>query len=464
LTVSLGRHLDDLPVSRFHWRLRAVTWAGEILDGMDVGFIGYALPGMIATFALSKAAAGLIASVGLAGLFFGSTAVAIAADRVGRRALYQWSLAVFSLGSLLVASASSYGWLLFVRFVSALGLGSEIPLSEVYVAEFSPSRVRGRFVALVTIIVSVGLMISGAVAIWAVPVFGWRGLFVIGAVPVLLILPARRWLPESVRYMELRGRTAEAVAVVNGIRAESGLPPVQVEPGPAPSTRRGAFALHEVARLWHPQLRRTTGVVWAAFAFQLFTLWGMQVWLPTILISMGYGVIRSFALSLVISAGGLLGGLLNAWLVEVSGRRRLWLADFSLAFLAVLAVSWAVAAHQPLAVLVSLLVIAQVFTSASGNLAVIYATDSYPTELRASGTGMGLGVGRLSSIAAPFLAGLLLDAHAGPQTVFLMFSIPMLLGAVAVAALARETRGVPLQQVLAGAPADGARGVSAGAL
>jgi MFS transporter, putative metabolite:H+ symporter len=192
----VSARLERLPVSRWHVKARVVVGAVTFFDGFDQLMIAYALPVLIPLFRLDAFGIAWTIAIGGIGMLVGALGGGWLADRVGRLGVIQWSLAVYAVSSLVMATTSSLEIFLLLRFVQGLGLGAEVPGAAAYIGEITRAHRRGRFVLLYELIFPAGLVASAVVAAWVVPAFGWRWLFALGALPILL-LPLLRRIPES---------------------------------------------------------------------------------------------------------------------------------------------------------------------------------------------------------------------------------------------------------------------------
>src|SRR5262245_8228256 len=196
-----------------------------MFDAFDSGLVSFVLPVLVKEWGLTPAQVGQTASMGLVGMFAGAVLVGSLADRFGRRALFQATLAVFSIATGLCGLAWGFASLLAMRFLVGFGLGGELPVASTLVTEFSPRAHRGKLVVVLESFWAFGWAFAAVVAFLLIPTMGWRPAFFIGALPVLYILYLRRAVPESPRFLESRGRHVEAAAVVREVERQCGVEP-----------------------------------------------------------------------------------------------------------------------------------------------------------------------------------------------------------------------------------------------
>jgi putative MFS transporter len=432
--LSRAARLDRLPFTREHGRLVVGSGMGWALDAMDVGLISFVLAQLRTEWQLSNAEASWIASIGFVGMALGASLGGLLADRVGRRQVFALTLLVFGIATGASALSWSIGALLVFRFLTGLGLGAELPVASTLVSEFAPARVRGRVVVGLEAFWALGWTLAALIGYLVVPRgdAGWRWALALGALPALYAVVVRRGLPESVRFLELRGRTAEAEAAVRRFEAAAGVDPTPSPAAtPAPRTRaRG---------LWAPGLRGRTAALWAVWFCVNFSYYGAFIWLPSLLFDSGLSLVRSFGFTLVITLAQLPGYAVAAWLIETWGRRPT-LATFLVGSAAGAALF--ASADGETAVLLTGMVLSFFNLGAWGALYAL-TPEVYPTALRATGAGAAAGFGRIASILAPLSVPPLLGMG-GSGLVFGIFAAFFLLGALATAWLP-ERRGEALE-------------------
>ena len=249
---------------------------------------------------------------------------------------------------------------------------------------------------------------------------GWRWAFAIGALPALYAAVVRRTMPESVRFLERRGRRAEAEATVRRFEHSAGVAPV-------PSPDLPAEPVPSPAELWAPAARARTASLWTVWFAINFAYYGAFIWLPTLLVADGLSLPRSFAYTLIITLAQLPGYAVAAVLVETWGRRPT-LATFLLGS-AVAAALFGSAENATSVIGFGMLL--SFFNLGAWGALYALTPEVYPTLLRATGAGWAAGFGRLASILAPFSVPPLREAG-GTGLVFVTFAAFFVLGAVAV--------------------------------
>ncbi|MGY1754620.1 MFS transporter [Blastococcus sp. SYSU D01042] len=435
-----AERLDRLPFTREHGRLVVGSGLGWALDAMDVGLISFVMTALAAQWALTSTELSWIGSIGFAGMALGATLGGLLADRFGRRQVFALTLLVFGVATGAAALSWSIGALLVFRFLIGLGLGAELPVASTLVSEFAPARVRGRVVVLLEAFWAVGWTLAALIGYFVVPIGddGWRWALALGAVPAVYAVVVRRGLPESVRFLELRGRTREAEETVRRFEAAAG-----VEPVPSPDVAPSSAPAPGIPALWAAGTRSRTAALWVVWFSINFSYYGAFIWLPTLLFDDGFSLVKSFQYTLIITLAQLPGYAVAAVLIEKWGRRPT-LATFLVG--SALGATLFATADGDTAVLVTGMVLSFFNLGAWGALYAV-TPETYPTALRATGAGAAAGFGRLASIAAPLCVPPLVDAG-GTGLVFGVFA-----GFFALAALASwglpERRGQALEEDVA---------------
>ncbi|MCO7202509.1 MFS transporter [Microbacterium sp. CnD16-F] len=444
-TGTLTARLDRLPFTRTHLRVLTGSGTGWALDAMDVGLISFVIAALVDQWQLSTSQTSWIASAGFAGMAVGATVGGLLADRIGRRSVFALTLLVYGIATGASALAGGLVALIALRFVVGLGLGAELPVASTYVSEFAPARMRGRIIVVLEAFWAVGWTASALIGYLVIPTAaeGWRWALAIGAIPAVYALVVRWGLPESPRWLASRGRTADAERVMAGLEASPAvfgrLAPAAVDAVEAPAAPATTVAMR-LRGLWAPGMRRRTAALWAVWFCVNFSYYGAFIWIPTLLVSQGFGLVRSFEFTLIITLAQVPGYAVAAWLIEVWGRRAT-LSVF-LAGSAVAAIVFGQATTVPM-ILGAGMALSFFNLGAWGALYAV-TPETYPTSLRATGAGWAAGIGRIASILAP-PAVPALQAIGGVPVVFVVLSAFFAVAAAATWGLA-ESRGRSLAE------------------
>ncbi len=436
-----AERLDRLPFTRQHGRLVLGSGVGWALDAMDVGLISFVMVALSVQWGLGATTLSWVASVGFIGMAVGASVGGLLADRFGRRQVFAVTLLVYGLATGAAALSWSVGALLVFRFLIGLGLGAELPVASTLVSEFAPARIRGRVVVALEAFWAVGWVFAALIGYYVVPLSddGWRWALAIGAVPTLYAVVVRMGLPESVRFLEGRGRHAEAEAAVRKFEASAGEPePASIPDDPSATAPR---PVPGPGALWRREYAGATASLWVVWFAVNFSYYGAFIWIPSLLVASGMDLVRSFGFTLVITLAQLPGYAVAAVLVEVWGRR----PTLSL-FLVGSAVSALLygTADSEAAILAAGMALSFFNLGAWGALYAI-SPEVYPTDLRGTGTGWAAGFGRIASILAPLYVPWVRDLGATDAVLFAIFAAFFAVAAGATWGLP-ERRGAALEE------------------
>jgi MFS family permease len=408
-----GKKADSAERGSAGW-VAPLCWSAVALEGFDLVVLGVVLPSLLRdpAWGLNPGTASLISVVGLLGVMVGALGIGPLTDRFGRRRMMLITVTSFSVLTLLCAFATGPVMFGLLRFVAGLGLGGVLPVALAMVNEFARVGKGGSATTTMMTGYHVGAVATALLGILVIPSFGWRAMFVIGALPALVLVPliAAR-LPES-----LPGDAVAETAEVTGTR-------------------------NPVAALFRGGYLRATLAFWVTSFMGLLLVYGLNTWLPEIMRSAGYELGAALALLLVLNVGAVVGLLVAGRVADRIGLRKAVIGWFAAAavFLALLSIRL-----PGIGVYVSVL-LAGVFVFSSQVLVYAAISRHYPAAVRATALGAASGIGRLGAITGPLIGGALLTAGIAYPWGFYAFALVAALGAVAVAAVGRI--GAPTRKV-----------------
>ncbi len=391
-TISAGERLDRLPLGSFHNRLLVLVGAGLFLDGFEL-YLTAAVLGDLTKSGWSTMSlnASFISST-FFGMVLGAWLAGVLGDRFGRRFTYQFNLLLFGLASIAAFFAPTMAWLIGLRFLMGIGLGAEVVVGYAMLTEFAPASVRGRMVGWLAVITNTSLLICNLLSWWIIPSFGWRYMFLLVGVAAIIVWAARKSVPESPRWLESRGRLAEADAIISRIE---GVQPGSHRATPsAGSAERGDGGASSILAVFSPALLRRTLIGILINIVIGFSLYGFISWLPTFFVRQGFTVVASIKWTLVMSLGAPVGALIGLYLADYTGRR------FTIAAVCIGAAVFGALFPNVGDGLALTVVGFCLFTMIYVLLAVafaIYVPELFPTAIRMRGTGVCSTVGRLTT-------------------------------------------------------------------
>src|ERR1700756_5534204 len=441
--VNTGARLDRLPISSFHYRIFGLVGAGMFFDGYDLYVAGGVLASAIQTKFSTVPQNLQFISLTFVGMTLGALITGFVGDKMGRRFTYQINLLIFGLASLAAAFAQDMTQLIACRFVQGLGLGAEIVVGYSTLTEFVPPKTRGRWLSMMAFLVVAGFPVTALLGYLVIPTWGWRPMFVIAAVGSLIVWDLRKNLPESPRWLEAQGRSAEAESLMQAIEAEAGggkpLPPIV---GPAPAPQVAAADM-----LKPPLLQRLIVGCWVLITINTL-IFGFVIFLPQFFLRQGLTITNSLGYTLVLSTGSLVGCALGAYVSDAIGRR--W--SIIGASVATIVFGWIYgrfnAASDPTIVLsVGFVLIVAIYVQ-TAILFGVYTPELFPTEIRLRANGICNTLGRGATVVSPFIVGALMASYKLPGVVWLMIGL-VVVQIVVVWAWGVEPRNRGLEEVAA---------------
>jgi len=279
-SAALIRRIESVPFSRWHTKARIIVGSATFFDAFDALSIAFVLPVLIGLWHIEPLEIGVLIGASYIGQFIGALTFGWYAERRGRIRSVTIAIAIMSVMSMGCALSGSFAVLLVCRFIQGIGVGGEMPVAATYISELSNAHGRGKYFLLYELIFPVGLMATGQIGAWLVPLIGWKIMFWIGAVPGLLIALLIARLPESPRWLISKGRFDEAEAVVRDMEASTDR---RIEPGRRQQPNKGVMNARAGWReLLSPFYRGRTLVVWVLWATAFFIANSLNNWLPTL--------------------------------------------------------------------------------------------------------------------------------------------------------------------------------------
>ncbi|MBT7176119.1 MAG: MFS transporter [Gammaproteobacteria bacterium] len=406
----------------------------NMVDGFDITAMAVTAHQIGEEMQLGADKLGLVFSFSLAGMMLGAMFLATFSDIIGRRTMIIITLLLVGSTVLLTATVNSFPMLIVLRFVSGLGAGAMLATVATLAAEYSPERYRAFSVTAVTSGYPLGAMMTGLVASSVIPEFGWRGMFIAGgSITVVLALIAFVLIPESLHFL-CNKQPKGALRKINKIIAMFSVQPLSQLPTKGLDKENtvadGASSLQKVMSLLTPALRRSTLMLWGTFFLCISTLYFLMSWTPKLIINLGYDAEAGNLAFTLFNFGGVLGIYTLGWLATK------WSLSTLISIFAITAaiLMWFFAAAASFAadktILMALIFVIGI--SLQGGFTGMYAVAAklYPTEIRSTGVGWAIGLGRFGAVLGPGIAGYMIAMGVSITANFLVFAIPMLIGGI----------------------------------
>ena len=456
--ASVSARLDRLPPTRYFRGLVARIAMGGWFEFYEMFMAAYVALGLIHSGLYRATTAGLFDVNGFAsflaaffaGMFVGTVALGGFTDRLGRRSVFTAAMLIYSVATFVAAFQTSPEALDLWRFVAGIGIGVQLITVDTYISELTPNRSRGRYMAFSILVILTSVPVVAVLSYLLVPhtilgLEGWRWVMIIGSAGAVLIWFVRRDLPESPRWLESKGRIAEARAIVDMIeqrvQAETGrkLAPVQVEAADVEAATEGPGRWIE---MWQGRYFKRT-IMLSVFNFcQTFGVYGFGAWVPVLLFSKGITITHSLLYTMMIAFATPLGAIGAIACAERFQRK--WQLVGCAVVVAVAGVMFGLV-REP----VLILLFGGAVTIANNWLIGIfhsYQAELYPTRIRARAVGFVFSWSRFSSIFVGFWVAALLK-QSGVPAVFVLISSAMFVIVVMVGLFGPKTNGVRLEEL-----------------
>ena len=449
VSVQAGARLDRLPTGRFHRRILLMIGAGLFLDAFEVYMAGGVLGALVKSGWSDMRMNAAFVSATMIGMMLGAWLSGFLGDRYGRRFSYQLNLALFGGASLAAAFAPNMPVLIGLRFVMGIGLGAEIVVGYATLHEFVPPRTRGRWLGILSFLTNCSLAVSAFVGLWVIPAFGWRTMFAVVGVAALGVWLLRKSMPESPRWLESKGRLAEADALLRSIEGEAAKPGRDLPPLPpaAPESAPPGNALDSLGALFSPALLRRTLIAISINITMGCVIYGFVVWLPSIFVKEGRSVVSSLHFVAMMSLGAPVGALLGMALADRIGRKAgvggacLLAALFGSVYPFVGSDAWLMATGFG--------IVTCIYAFVTLGFA-IHVPELFPTSCRLRGAGLTGGIGRLAGAGIQFVV-VAVFAQAGIYGVVALLVSILLIQAAIMFGFGIETKHRSLESLAPGA-------------
>ncbi|WP_431236231.1 MFS transporter (plasmid) [Mycolicibacterium psychrotolerans] len=397
-TPTIPRHpVLNVPTYRV---VVAINFAVIVFDGYDLIVYGSTVPALLQkqSWHLTSVDAGHIGSIALIGMFVGALLSGSLTDRYGRRPVLLASLGLYSLAMVLAAAAPDPVTFVLARGIGGIGFGAVVPAAVAITVEWAPESRRNFCSAVMTAGFAVGGIAAAGVAMWLLPVAGFRILYLIGALPIVTLVPLVWWLvPESPAYLNRRDALAD-----------------RVRPTPITALLRGR-----------------TGVATALFCAANFCVgvivFGLNTWLPHLMATAGFPIRSALLFQLLLNVGAIIGAIAGSIIADRTGARPVvtWMFLIAAVCISLLGVA------MPAAALYSIVLFAGVGATGTQIVMFGYVATHFAAHLRARSLGATTSFARLGGVAGPTLGAYLITSSLGLFWSFGTFAMFALIGAVA---------------------------------
>ena len=423
--MDIFNDLKTRPMNGYRWLLVGLCILLNIVDGYDVQVMSFTASSVSQEWSLAGSSLGILISLGLIGMACGSLFIAPIADKVGRRTIILSCLLLSGITMLISSQVASYAQLGVLRFITGVGVGGLLTNGAVMANEFSTTKWKNLSVALLSTGYALGAVIGGMIAFRLIGSTGWRSVFMCGGFFTLTVLVLVYFiLPESVEYQLIK-RKPNTLEKVNKTLAKFKIGTIQEFPA-YQAINTGKVSIKTLLK---GDLKARTLFVWLAFFSVMAGQYFILTWTPKLLTMAGMSPEQGVSLGIILNFGGIFGAILMAFLT-VRYKIHLVLSTF-FAITAVFIIVFVLNSGNYMSAM-WIAVLVGIFNN--GCVAGMYAltNSTYETEIRATGVGSAISMGRLGGILSPLGAGYLLDGGVAPLNLYNIDAVLFAIGGVAV--------------------------------
>ncbi|MBT2728306.1 MFS transporter [Bacillus sp. ISL-75] len=423
-TINSTEIIANSKFNRFH--LGLLLWSFFIIsfDGYDLVVYGTVVPTLIEKWNLSPVEAGAIGTYGLFGMMFGAILFGTLADRIGRKNVIAITLVLFSFFTFLCGFAETPTVFSTFRFLAGLGLGGIMPNVIALLTDYAPKTMRSMIVSIVLCGYSIGGILAPLLGIFLMPKFGWESIFWFAGLPLLLVPFMYKQLPETASYLIRTGKKEKLISALTKVSPGSKfnkhdeIVEIKLEETKVP-----------IIGLFKEKRALSTVMFWIAFFSCLLMVYGLNTWLPKLMIEAGYGLNSSLTFLITLQGGAIIGTLIIGRLCDKYGSKKMLIPMYASGAVALTLLGFGGSSF-----LIYLLVaIAGAATIGAQNIVQAYVSQYYPPNIRSTALGMASGIGRMGGMLGPLLGGFLLSVSLPIHLNFIAFAIPGLIAAAALA-------------------------------
>jgi MFS transporter, AAHS family, 4-hydroxybenzoate transporter len=411
--------IDNNPMTSFQMAIVSICFTLNFNDGIDVLLVTFSSADIIKEWALSKAEMGYIFSAGLAGMTTGAFFLAPQADKIGRRNMFIISLLLITAGMISVYFCPSYRIMLCLRFLTGLGIGGILPSLTAVASEFSNLKRRDFSVSLVQAGWPIGAILTGFFCAYTLPIFGWRFAFLIaGFISALMLAGVLIFMPDSPDFLIIK-QPKNALNKLNTLLQKMKIDPFEVMPIAIKNTTKP-----NINTLLTGIYKNDTLKLWFGAFFGFITLYTIMSWIPTIAKDSGLPFEMATYVGIILNLGAAIGSASIGAIGSKFGLKQTVLTFMILAFIVM-----QIYGNVHLSITFIFISVFAIGLFVQGGFNGIWPTLArvYPSEIRATGVGLTVGIGRFGAILGPSLFGILSDAGLSKSALFFLFSIPLLI-------------------------------------
>jgi AAHS family benzoate transporter-like MFS transporter len=418
--INVNKWIDDSKLNGFHIVIVLICLAIIMSDGYDLFVYGSTVPLLLKAFHIGPALAGILGSCALFGATIGALLFGTLADKIGRKVTIVCCASIFCVFMGLTGFTSSPAMFGLCRLIAGVGIGGSLPNVVTLASEYMPVRNRAWGVAAIMSGMVLGGVVAAGICMWLLPMFGWRAAYFVGAVPLLIMPVAIKWLPESPLRLTAKNRLGELRTFLLKLR------PLESLAADSTFEINKGSGRAPIVDLFRERRGFSTVLMWLLYFMSFYIVYGLGVWLPKLMMNKGFPLSSGLWFLLVLNLGAFFASHIAGFLADRFGSKATIVVCFLITFFSIALMSYA-GGFVALTILAAL---AGAGNNAGQNVAHGYVSTFYPAPMRSTAMGFVFGIGRFGAIFGPVIGGVLLGLKMPLTANFMALAVPGLIAAL----------------------------------
>lgn len=428
--MNIQKLIGERPMTHTQLMILFLCFTLNMLDGMDVVVASFVAPRIMGEWGVSAQSLGMVFSAALVGMATGAMFISPFTDVIGRRKMVLLSIIILSAGMLLTAFATTIPQLIGLRLFTGLGIGSMLASLTSMAAEFSSNKHRNLAIGFVLGGYPVGATLTGLLAAELIPAYGWTSMFLVGSLLSTLVFPLVFLLmPESLEFL-LHKQPPGALKEANRILAKLKYDLIEALPDNKQnsSLKGDGSVVGNIKSLMTSEMRDSTVKLWVSFFLAFFTLYFLLSWIPKIAEDSGLTQAQGAYSGAIFNFGSFFGIVTLGYISSMFGLRRIIFIFMTLSSIVMI-----IFGNIDLSVMLYMLLLFVLGFFVQGGFVGLYSVAAriYPMEIRTTGVGWGIGLGRFGAVISPALGGMAIGMDMPVFLIFTLFAIPFVIAGLA---------------------------------
>lgn len=401
---------SDAAIGRVTILVTVICWLAIFVEGYDLVVYGVVMPRLMdpSEWGLSPTDAGAMGSYALLGMFIGSSFGGILSDKYGRKPVLNVSLILLAAMMFMSAIATTPTQFAIYRLIAGLGIGGLVPAASALTTEYAPARSRSFVFVLMYTGFAFGGVFAALMGVLFINSMGWRFLFWLGTIPIILVPVVQFVLPESIRFLQTANRHEEARKIIDRFHLQDALLTTESQVDPTTSSLASILTRRYLA---------ATILFSLIYIMAFLLIYGMNVWLPKVMQQVGYPMKSSLMFLLTFNFAAIIGGVIAGRVADRIRPKNVIATTYFLAALSIILLSW----KLDMVLLYLLIAIAGFGTTGTTFVLASFVMRYYNAHNRATALGIVSAIGRFGAVAGPILVGVIVSAGLDIRYVFYFF-------------------------------------------